>query len=85
MLKRNVEIYPRAVFSNQPPDVFQFGQRNPDTSADLSPTIEATDWGQALRLNTPITIDGVPMRWGYPARKAWLSRTVLAVNQTAIP
>ena len=41
----------------------------PETSADLSPTIEATDWGDALRLNPPITIDGVPMRWDYPARK----------------
>ncbi len=41
----------------------------PETSADLSPTIEATDWEQALRLNPPITIDGVPMRWAYPARK----------------
>ncbi len=41
----------------------------PETSADLSPTIEATDWGQALRLNPPITINGVPMRWAYPARK----------------
>jgi CoA transferase family III len=41
----------------------------PETSADLCPTIEATDWGDALRLNPPITIDGVPMRWDYPARK----------------
>jgi crotonobetainyl-CoA:carnitine CoA-transferase CaiB-like acyl-CoA transferase len=41
----------------------------PETSADLCPTIEATDWGNALRLNPPITIRGVPMRWDYPARK----------------
>jgi hypothetical protein len=41
----------------------------PETSADLSPTIEATDWGEALRVNPPIVIDGVPMRWDYPARK----------------
>ena len=41
----------------------------PETSTDLSPTIEATDWGQALRVNPPITIGGVPMRWAYPAGK----------------
>lgn len=40
----------------------------PETSADLSPTIEATDWGPAWRLNPPFAIDGVPMRWEYPAR-----------------
>jgi CoA-transferase family III len=39
------------------------------TTADLSPEIEVTDWGQAQRLNPPITIDGTPMRWGSPARK----------------
>ncbi len=39
----------------------------PETSADLLPTIEATDWGQAQRLNPPITIDGTPMLWEYPA------------------
>jgi hypothetical protein len=32
------------------------------TSADLSPTIEATHWGQAQRLNPPITIDGTRIR-----------------------
>ena len=41
----------------------------PETSDDLSPTIEATDWGQALRVSPPITIDGAPMRWDCPARK----------------
>jgi hypothetical protein len=40
-----------------------------ETAADLSPEIEATDWGQAQRLNCPITIDGTPMRWETPARK----------------
>ncbi|MBV8054154.1 MAG: CoA transferase [Deltaproteobacteria bacterium] len=40
-----------------------------ETAADLSPKIEATDWGQAQRLNSPITIDGTPMRWESPARK----------------
>jgi hypothetical protein len=39
------------------------------TAADLSPEIEATDWGQAQRLNSPITIEGTPMRWESPARK----------------
>ena len=33
------------------------------------PEIEATDWGQAQRLNSPITIEGTPMRWESPARK----------------
>jgi CoA transferase family III len=40
-----------------------------ETTADLSPEIEATDWGQAQRLNAPITIAGAPMRWESPARK----------------
>lgn len=40
-----------------------------ETAADLSPEIEATDWGQAQRLNSPITIDGTPMRWEFPACK----------------
>jgi crotonobetainyl-CoA:carnitine CoA-transferase CaiB-like acyl-CoA transferase len=40
-----------------------------ETSADLFPTIEATDWGQARRLNPPITIDGTPMLWDHPACK----------------
>jgi CoA-transferase family III len=40
-----------------------------ETVADLSPEIEATDWGQAQRLNSPIAIDGTPMRWESPARK----------------
>ena len=40
-----------------------------ETAADLSPEIEATDWGQAQRLNSPITIDGTPMRWNSSARK----------------
>jgi len=40
-----------------------------ETAADLSPEIEATDWGQAQRLNSPIAIDGTPMRWESPARK----------------
>jgi crotonobetainyl-CoA:carnitine CoA-transferase CaiB-like acyl-CoA transferase len=40
-----------------------------ETSADLCPTIEATDWGQAQRLNPPITIDGTPMLWDHPACK----------------
>jgi crotonobetainyl-CoA:carnitine CoA-transferase CaiB-like acyl-CoA transferase len=39
-----------------------------ETTADLSPEIEATDWGQAQRLNSPITIDGTPMRWESPTR-----------------
>jgi hypothetical protein len=40
-----------------------------ETPADLSPAIEATDWGQASRVNPPITIHGTPMRWDSPARK----------------
>ena len=41
----------------------------PETSADLSPTIESTAWGQAQRLNPPLTLAGAPMRWDYPARQ----------------
>ena len=40
-----------------------------EMAADLSPEIEATDWGQVQRLNSSITIDGTPMRWETPARK----------------
>ena len=40
-----------------------------ETPPDLSPEIEATDWGPARRLNSPIMIDGTPMRWESPARK----------------
>jgi crotonobetainyl-CoA:carnitine CoA-transferase CaiB-like acyl-CoA transferase len=40
-----------------------------ETSADLCPTIEATDWGQARRLNPPIMIDGTSMLWDHPACK----------------
>src|SRR6266851_1479973 len=40
-----------------------------ETAADLSPEIEATDWGQAQRLISPITIGGTPMRFESPARK----------------
>jgi hypothetical protein len=40
----------------------------PETSADLSSEIEVTDWGNAQRLKPPVTIDGAPMRWRYPAR-----------------
>jgi hypothetical protein len=40
-----------------------------ETASDLSPEIEATDWGQAQRLKPQITIDGTPMRWDSPARK----------------
>ena len=40
-----------------------------ETTADLSPEIEATDWGQAQRLHSPITIVGTPLRWESPARK----------------
>jgi len=39
-----------------------------ETAADLSPTVEATEWGSARRLNAPIAIDGVPMFWEFPAR-----------------
>jgi hypothetical protein len=38
-----------------------------ETEADLSPAIEATEWGDAQRIAAPIQISGVPMRWDYPA------------------
>ena len=41
----------------------------PESVHDVAPDIENTDWGQARRLNLPLTIDGIPMRWDYPARK----------------
>jgi hypothetical protein len=51
------------------------------TAADLSPGIEATDWGQAQRLKPQITIDGTSMHWESPARQLgssearWLHRS----------
>jgi hypothetical protein len=40
-----------------------------ETTVDLSPEIEATDWGPAQRLQSPITIEGTPLRWESPACK----------------
>jgi hypothetical protein len=41
----------------------------PETSADLSPIVEHTDWGDARRLAPPTAIAGAPMQWACPARK----------------
>jgi hypothetical protein len=35
----------------------------PARAADLSPAIEATAWGPALRVRPPASIDGAPIRW----------------------
>ncbi|MCZ2495819.1 acyl-CoA transferase [Xylophilus sp. Kf1] len=36
--------------------------------ADVSPGVEATDWGPAQRLAWPIAIEGIGVRWDLPAR-----------------
>jgi len=41
----------------------------PETTADLSSTVEHTDWGDARRLAPPAAVAGVPMHWACPARK----------------
>jgi hypothetical protein len=41
----------------------------PETSADLSPIVEHTDWGDAWRLAPPTIVAGTPMQWACPARK----------------
>jgi len=38
-----------------------------ETAADRAPAIEATAWGAAQRLITPLTIHGAPLRWDSPA------------------
>jgi crotonobetainyl-CoA:carnitine CoA-transferase CaiB-like acyl-CoA transferase len=45
------------------------GELPPETSADVSSTVESTDWGEARRVNPPVTIEGTPMRWDHPACK----------------
>ncbi len=48
-----------------------------ETPDDLSPEVEATQWGPARRLRPPVSIAGSPMRWSRPAsalgtaRAAW--------------
>jgi hypothetical protein len=39
-----------------------------ETEADLAAAVEATSWGDARRLQPPLTIEGAPMRWDLPAR-----------------
>jgi hypothetical protein len=40
-----------------------------ETSADLSPIVEHTDWGDARRLAPPAAVAGAEMKWTWPARK----------------
>ena len=39
----------------------------PETSADLAPAVEATDWGNARRINPPAIVKDAPMHWIIPA------------------
>ncbi len=41
----------------------------PETNDDLSACVEATAWGDARRLRPPLTIEGTPMLWDYPAAR----------------
>jgi crotonobetainyl-CoA:carnitine CoA-transferase CaiB-like acyl-CoA transferase len=41
----------------------------PESAADVSATIERTDWGDAQRLVPPVAIEATPMHWSYPATK----------------
>jgi hypothetical protein len=38
-----------------------------ETTADLAPTIEKTDWGDAQRIRFPLTIGGIVPSWDYSA------------------
>lgn len=39
----------------------------PESSADLDAVNEATSWGPACRIRTPLSVDGVVMQWVRPA------------------
>jgi crotonobetainyl-CoA:carnitine CoA-transferase CaiB-like acyl-CoA transferase len=39
----------------------------PETMADQTPTVEDTYWGAARRLNWPLEVSGITMRWDQPA------------------
>jgi hypothetical protein len=39
----------------------------PETEADRSLEIEATDWGEARRVIPPVRIQGIRMRWDHPS------------------
>ena len=39
----------------------------PETADDVADTIEQTGWGPARRVKSPVTWDGVPLRWTLPA------------------
>ncbi|WP_353147653.1 CoA transferase [Pollutimonas bauzanensis] len=39
----------------------------PETPADYATETEHTDWGPAKRLKPPCKVEGVPMKWDYPA------------------
>jgi hypothetical protein len=38
-----------------------------ETAADVAAAVERTAWGEARRLIPPVAIEGVPMKWVYPA------------------
>ncbi len=40
----------------------------PEGAGDLDGAIENTGWGPARRVRSPVTWDGVPLRWALPAR-----------------
>jgi len=40
---------------------------NPQRESDLNSSIEQTTWGQARRVNFPLTFDTVSTHWDYPA------------------
>lgn len=39
----------------------------PEASGDLAPETEATAWGPARRLRSPVTVGGLPLMWERPA------------------
>jgi hypothetical protein len=39
----------------------------PETPADLAPSVEKTEWGDAHRLAPPVMIEDVPLHWSRPA------------------
>ena len=49
-----------------------------ETAADCGTWPEATDWGAARRLRSPVDVENTPMQWRYPAGKLGTDRAVWA-------
>ena len=50
----------------------------PESDADWSAQIEATDWGPVRRVLPPVAVAGAEMQWALPARALGTARARLA-------